>query len=161
MCSVFLPYLIHSFLKEECTLVLHQLCRLSNHACAIYCCYWTPSEKGIDVAPSKSGTELDLSVGTALSASICELSDQSIRCQDESERIFGPSIPDVLEPGEIYVGKEDIFNKQGQHKKYKKKRRKNGINLVEGSKDDEEVNDKDNIQHVIPIKEYANPFKEE
>jgi hypothetical protein len=44
-------------------------------------------------------------------------------------------------------------------KNYKKKRRKNGINLVEDSKDDEEVNDKDNIQHVIPIREYAKPLK--
>jgi hypothetical protein len=35
-----------------------------------------PSKKGIDVAPSESGTGLDLSVGSALSASICQLSDE-------------------------------------------------------------------------------------
>jgi hypothetical protein len=72
--------------------------------------------------------------------------------------IFGPSIPDVLEFGEIYVGKDDIFNKQGKPKKHKKKRRKNGINLVEDCKDDEEVYDS---QHVIPMEDYAKPFKEE
>jgi hypothetical protein len=76
-----------------------------------------PSKKGINVAPSESGMGLDLLVGSALSASICQLSDESVRCQDELERIFGPSIPNVLEPGEIYVGKEDTFNKQGKHKK--------------------------------------------
>jgi hypothetical protein len=32
---------------------------------------------------------------------------------------------------------------------------------VEDSKDDEEVNDEDSSQHVIPIEEYAKPFKEE
>jgi hypothetical protein len=44
-----------------------------------------------------------------------------------------------------------------------RKRRKNGINLVKDYKDDvihDEFNDKDIIQHIIPIKEYAKPFKE-
>jgi hypothetical protein len=40
-----------------------------------------------------------------------------------------------------------------------KKRRKNGINLVKDCKDDDEFNDKDS-KDIIPIKEYAKPFKE-
>jgi hypothetical protein len=58
-----------------------------------------------------------VSVGSTLSASTCQLSDGSAStCQDELDRIFGPSIPDFLESVEIYVGKEDIFEKHKNEK---------------------------------------------
>jgi len=47
-----------------------------------------PSEKNINVALSESGTGLDSSVGSTLSTSICQISDESVRCQDELDRIF-------------------------------------------------------------------------
>jgi len=132
-----------------------------------------------------------MSVVSALSISASQLSDGSATCQAELEKIFGPSIPYVLDPEQIYFGKEEIFDRQDKHKiekmkkpadhiemnaksdrnprmiKIKKstsnKRRKNGINIVKDCKDDiihAEFSDKDSIQHVIPIEEYAKPIKE-
>ena len=54
------------------------------------------SERDIDVTPSKSGTELDLSFGTASSTSVRQHSNESVRCQEDLDRIFGPYIPYVL-----------------------------------------------------------------
>jgi hypothetical protein len=119
------------------------------------------SERDIDVTPSKSGTKLDLSFGTASLASIHQLSNESIRCQDELDRIFGPFIPYILNIEDIFFDEEDVFKKQDKHKNKEKKRRKSGINLVGDHKDDKNVNDDDNNQHIIPIEEYSNPFKEE
>jgi hypothetical protein len=119
------------------------------------------SEMDSDVTSLESGTELDLSFGTASSASIRQISDESVRCQEELDRIFGPSIPYILKIEEICFDEEDVFKKQDKHKKKEKKRRKSGINLVEDRKDDKKVNDDNNNQHIIPIEEYAKPFKEE
>ena len=81
-----------------------------------------PSERDIDVTPSKSGTKLDLSFGTASSTSVHQHLDESVRYQEELDRIFGPSVPYVLEIGDIYFDEDDVFNKQDEHKKNKKKK---------------------------------------
>jgi hypothetical protein len=78
-----------------------------------------PNEKGIDVAPSESEVGLELSVGSALLTSIFQLSDESFNGQDDLDRIFGPSIPYVLEPGDIYFGKEETFDRQSENKNEK------------------------------------------
>jgi hypothetical protein len=133
----------------------------------------------VDSTHSELGFGLNLSVGSALSASICQLSDKSFDGQDELDRIFGPSTPYILEPGDIYFGKEDTFDRENDYKNEKtkkpddhnevksdqdlrmikirkgisKKRRKNGINIVKDLTGDivfDEVNSK----------EYAKPFKE-
>jgi hypothetical protein len=119
-----------------------------------------PSERDIDVTPSESGTELDLSFGTASSTSVRQHSDESVRYQEELDRIFGPSIPYVLEIGDIYFDEDDVFNKQDEHKKNKKKKRKSGTNLVEDCRDNKEVIGDNNSQHIIPMEYYAKPFKE-
>jgi hypothetical protein len=115
----------------------------------------------MDVTLSKSGTELDSSFSTASSTSIHQLSDESVRCQEKLDRIFGSSIPYVLEIGDICFDEDDVFDKQDEHKKKEKKSRKNRINLVEDPKDDEKINYDNNNQHIIPIERYAKPFKEE
>jgi hypothetical protein len=102
---------------------------------------------------------------------------KSVNGQDELDRIFGPSTPYVLEPGDIYFGKEDTFDRQNEYKNEKiekpddhiemnvksdqdlrmikirkgtsKKRRKNGINLVKDFKDDV-VHDEFNSKDIIP-----------
>jgi hypothetical protein len=135
----------------------------------------------VDSTHSESGFGLNLSVGSALSASICQLSDKSFDGQDELDRIFGPSTPYVLEPGDIYFGKEDTFDRQNDYKNEKiekpddhievnvksdqdlrmikirkgisKKRRKNGINIVKDLTDDI-------VFDEVNSKEYAKPFKE-
>jgi hypothetical protein len=119
------------------------------------------NEMDMDVTLSKSGTELDSSFNTASSTSNHQLSDESVRCQEELDRIFGPSIPYVLEIGDICFDEDDVFDKQDEHKKKEKKRGKSGIDLVEDCKDDEKINGDNNNQHIIPIEEYAKPFKEE
>jgi hypothetical protein len=76
------------------------------------------------------------------------------------DRIFGPSIPYVLEIGDIRFVEDDIFNKQVKHKGKENKRVKRGIDMMEDCEDDKGISDNNN-QHIIPIKEYAKPFKEE
>jgi hypothetical protein len=119
------------------------------------------SERDMDVTLLKSGTESDSSFGIVSSTSIHQLSDESVGCQEELDRIFGSYIPYVLGIGDIYFDEDDIFNKQDKRKKRTKKNRKRGINLVEDRKDDMRINDDNNNQHIIPIEEYAKPFKEE
>jgi hypothetical protein len=76
-------------------------------------------------------------------------------------RIFGPSIPYVLEIRDINFDEDDVFNKQDEHKKNKKKkRRKSGTNLVEDCRDNKEVSDDSNSKNIIPMEYYNNPFKE-
>jgi hypothetical protein len=82
------------------------------------------------VTSTESGTELDLSFGIASSTSIRPLLDESVRFQEELDRIFWISIPYILEIGEIYFDEEDFFNKQDKHKNNEKKRRKSRITLV-------------------------------
>jgi hypothetical protein len=53
------------------------------------------------------------------SASLYQISDESVRCQDELDIIFGASILDVLDPVEIYVGKEDNFYRYEKYKNEK------------------------------------------
>jgi hypothetical protein len=66
---------------------------------------------------------LDLSFGTHHQHQF-QLSDESVRCQEELDRIFGPSIPHILEIEEIYFDEEDVFKKQDKHKKKKRKEEK-------------------------------------
>jgi hypothetical protein len=71
------------------------------------------------------------------------------------------SILYVLEIRDIYFDEDDVFDKQDKHKKKEKERRKKGINMVEDRKDEENINDDNNNQHIIPIENYSRPFKEE
>jgi hypothetical protein len=89
------------------------------------------SKTGNSVTSSETGTELD--------------------------RIFSPSTPYSLKVEDIYFEEDDIFDKQEEHKK----KGKSGVDLVEDHEDDEKINSNNNKQHIIPIKEYAKPFKEE
>jgi hypothetical protein len=75
------------------------------------------------------------------STSIRRHSNESVRNQEELDRIFGPSIPYVLEIGDIYFDEDDVFNKQDKHINNKKKQRKSGTNLVEDFRDNKEVID--------------------
>jgi hypothetical protein len=56
------------------------------------------------------------------------------------DRIFGLSIPYVLEIGDICFDEDDVFDKQEEHKNKETKRGKSGIDLVEDRKDDEKIN---------------------
>jgi hypothetical protein len=91
-----------------------------------------------DMTPSELETELDFSVGNV--SSTHQLSEESVRCQEELDGIFGPLPPYVLEIGEI-------------------KGRISEASLVEDHKDDNKVSD-DNMKYIIPMKRYAKPFKE-
>jgi hypothetical protein len=91
-----------------------------------------------DMTPSELETKLDLSVENVLSTH--QLSEESVRCQKESDGILGPHPAYVLEIGKI-------------------KGRISEANLVGDHKDDYEVSN-DNMKYIIPIKRYANPFKE-
>jgi hypothetical protein len=55
----------------------------------------------------------------AVAASTSQPLNESTRCQDELEEIFRPSIPYILEPGQIFFGKEHIFDRQEKCKKKK------------------------------------------
>jgi hypothetical protein len=112
---------------------------------------------GMDVTLSKSGTELDSSFDTASSTSTHHLSDESIICQEEFDRIFGSSIPYLLEIANICLDEDDVFDKQDEHKKKENKRGKSGIDMVK----DRKINGDNNNQHIIPIEECAKPFREE
>jgi hypothetical protein len=62
-----------------------------------------------DRTPLELETELDLSVGNVSSTSTHQLSEESVRCQEELDRIFGPLPPYVLEIGDICFDKDDLF----------------------------------------------------
>jgi hypothetical protein len=117
------------------------------------------SEKGSSVTSSETGTKLDLAFGTTSSTLTHQLSNELVRCQKELDRIFGPSIPYVLEIEDIFFDEDDFFDKQEEHKKKENKKGKSGIDLVEDHKDDEKINGDNNKKHIIPITEYAKPFK--
>jgi hypothetical protein len=65
---------------------------------------------------------LDSSFDTLSSTSTHHLSNESIRCQEELDRIFGPSIPYVLEIEDICFDKDDFFDKHEEHKKKENKK---------------------------------------
>jgi hypothetical protein len=113
------------------------------------------SERDMDVTLLKSGTELDSPFDTASSTSTHHLSNESVKCKEELDRIFGQSIPYVLEIGDICFDEDDVFDKQDEHKKKEKKRGKSGIDMVR----DRKINGDNNNQHIIPIEECANPFQ--
>jgi hypothetical protein len=100
----------------------------------------------LEKASSETRTELDSSFGTASSTSTHQLSHESIRCQEELDRIFGPSIPYVLEIEDICFNEDDFFDKKEEHKKKENKKGKSGIDLVEDHKDDEKINGDNNKQ---------------
>jgi hypothetical protein len=66
-------------------------------------------------------------------------SEESVRCQKESEGILGPHPPYILEIGKI-------------------KGRICDASLMENHKDDKVNND--NVKYAIPMKRYTEPFKE-
>jgi len=82
------------------------------------------SEMDSDVTSSDFGTELDLSFDTASSASIRQILDESIRCQEELDRIFGPSIPYILKLEDIFLTKR-MSSKNRASKKERKEKKKN------------------------------------
>jgi hypothetical protein len=103
------------------------------------------SEMGSSVASSETRIELDSSVDPASSTSIHHLLDESVRCQEELDRIFGPSIPYVLEIEDICFDEDDFFDKQEEHKRKENKKGKSGIDdLVEDHKNDEKINGDNN-----------------
>jgi hypothetical protein len=140
-----------------------------------------PKENNIDITLLDEKIGSHMSVGVALLALVCQPSAELVNSRDELDMIFVPSTPYVLDPGDIYFGKEDTFDRTDEYKNEKiekpsdhiemnikpdqdprmikirkgtsKKRRKNEINLVKDLTD--------NIVHdEFNSKEYAKPFKE-
>jgi hypothetical protein len=88
-----------------------------------------------DLTPSELESELDVENVSSSHQS----SEESVRCQKESDGILGPHPPYFSEIGKI-KGKID------------------DASLMENHKDDKVNND--NVKYVIPMKRYAKPFKE-
>jgi hypothetical protein len=82
------------------------------------------SEMGSDITSLEIGIELDSSFDTSSTMLVRQRSEESIICQEELDRIFGPSIPYVLEIEDICFDKDDVFDKQEEHKKKDNKREK-------------------------------------
>jgi hypothetical protein len=79
----------------------------------------------------------------------------------ELDRIFRPLTPYILKVEDIYFDENDVFNKQEEQKRKENNKGKSGVDLEEDHEDDKKINGNNNKQHIIPIKEYAKPFKEE